>query len=391
MNDNLIYLDNNATTKIDPRVLEEMLPYLTDYFANANSTHQFGLKAHEAVKVARRHVSNLIGAEPNEIIFTSGATEAINLALKGVVENYATRGKHIITVATEHSAVLDTCKYLENKGFEVTYLSVGNDGIIDLEELSSNLREDTVLVAAMYVNNETGVIQPIEEIASLAHQAGALFFSDCTQAVGKIPINVNELGVDLLCFSGHKIYGPKGVGVLYVRSSPIRVKIPALLHGGGHERGIRSGTLNVPGIVGIGKACEIARLEMDKDAKAILSIRDYLESELCSIEGTSINGNLSNRLYNVSNILFRDVDSDAIIMGLSNPESDIPLIAVSNGSACTSTSIEPSHVLVAMGLSEVAAFNCIRFSLGKFNSKMEIPIVANAVKNIVAELRAMAS
>ncbi|SKA13817.1 cysteine desulfurase [Chitinophaga eiseniae] len=391
MNDNLIYLDNNATTKIDPRVLEVMLPYLTDYFANANSTHQFGLRAHDAVKAARKQVSNLIGAEPNEVIFTSGATEAINLALKGVAENYSNKGKHIITVATEHSAVLDTCKYLESRGFEVSYLSVASDGLIALDELKSLLRPDTILVSVMYVNNETGVVQPIREIASVAHEAGVLFLSDCTQAVGKIAINVNEIGIDLLCLSGHKIYGPKGVGALYVRQSPTRVRIPALLHGGGHERGFRSGTLNVPGIVALGKACEIASLEMDKDSNAILSLRDYLESELCSIEGTSINGNVTNRLYNVSNVLFRGVDSDAIIMGLSNPENDLPLIAVSNGSACTSTSIEPSHVLTAMGLDETAAFNSIRFSIGKYNSREDIPIVVAAIKNIVADLRAMVS
>lgn len=389
MNDNLIYLDNNATTKIDPRVLEAMLPYLTDYFANANSTHQFGVKAHEAVKTARKQVSNLIGAEAHEIIFTSGATEAINLALKGVGDSYRSKGRHIITSATEHSAILDTCKYLESKGFEVSYLSVTSDGLIDLYELKSLLRTDTILVSVMYVNNETGVIQPIREISSLAHEAGALFMSDCTQAVGKLPIDVNELGIDLLCLSGHKIYAPKGVGALYVRQTPIRVKIPALLHGGGHERGLRSGTLNVPGIVALGKACELAKLEMSKNAKLILPLRDYLESELCAIEGTSINGNIANRLYNVSNILFRGADSDAIIMGLSNPENDLPLIAVSNGSACTSTSIEPSHVLTAMGLDEIAAFSSIRFSLGKFNSKEEIDIVIESVKRVVGELRTM--
>ena len=390
MSKQLIYLDNNATTPIDPRVLEVMMPFLTTNFANANSTHQFGLGAFEAVKNSRKQIAELIGAETNEIIFTSGATEAINLAIKGVAENYGSNGKHIVTIATEHTAVVDTCGYLESKSFEVTYLPVKKDGLIDLAELTNALRPDTILVAAMYINNETGVIQPLKEIAEMAHNMGALFMTDGTQAVGKIPLNVNDLGIDMMCFSGHKLYAPKGVGALYVRQrNPNRVKIPALIHGGGHERGLRSGTLNVPGIVALGKACMLAKTEMNKNAVAILELRNYLENELLKIEDTSVNGSIDHRLYNVSNVCFQGADSDAVIMGLSNPENELPLIAISNGSACTSTSIEPSHVLTAMGLNETAAFNSIRFSIGKFNTKAEIDLTIEMAKNVVSRLRAM--
>ncbi|MCF8342477.1 MAG: cysteine desulfurase [Chitinophagaceae bacterium] len=387
----VIYLDNNATTQIDKRVLEVMMPFLTNEFANANSTHQFGVHAYEAVKTARFQVSELIGAEPHEIVFTSGSTEAINLAIKGVAENYQTRGKHIVTVTTEHSAVLDTCKYLETKGFEVTYLPVKTDGLIYLEELKSVLRDDTILVSVMLANNETGVIQPIKEVAEMAHGVGAFFMSDATQAAGKIAINVDEIGIDLLCLSGHKLYAPKGVGALFIRQRMNRAKIPAMFHGGGHEKGLRSGTLNVPGIVALGAACTIAQKEMSKNAKSIGALRDYLETDLLKIEGTSVNGDTSSRLFNTSNILFRGADSDAIIMGLSNPENNLPLIAVSNGSACTSASIEPSHVLTALGLNEVAAFSSIRFSIGKFNTKKDIDIVIKSVKDIVSNLRSMVS
>jgi len=387
----VIYLDNNATTQIDKRVLDAMMPFLTNEFANANSTHQFGVNAYEAVKSARVQVADLIGAEAHEIVFTSGSTEAINLAIKGVAENYQSKGKHIVTVSTEHSAVLDTCQYLENKGFAVTYLPVKADGLIDFKELKSVLRDDTILVSVMLANNETGVIQPIKEIAELAHSFGALFMSDATQAVGKIPINVDELGIDLLCLSGHKLNAPKGVGALFVRQRMNRVKIPAFLHGGGHEKGMRSGTLNVPGIVALGAACSIAQKEMSKNAESIGALRDYLESELLKIDGTSVNGNVENRLYNTSNLLFRGTDSDAVIMGLSNTDNDLPLIAVSNGSACTSASIEPSHVLTAMGLDEIAAFSSVRFSVGKFNTKEEMDIVIDSVKDVVCTLRLMVS
>jgi cysteine desulfurase len=385
----VIYLDNNATTQIDKRVLDAMMPFLTYEFANANSTHQFGSKAYEAVKVARFQVSELIGSEPHEIVFTSGSTEAINIAIKGVAENYQSKGKHIVTLTTEHSAVLDTCRYLELKGFEVTYLSVSSDGLVDLDELKSSLRDDTILVSVMHANNETGVIQPIKLIAELAHGVGALFLSDVTQTAGKIDVQVDELGIDLLCLSGHKLYAPKGVGALFVRQRMNRVKIPALLHGGGHEKGIRSGTLNVPGIVAMGIACDIAKKEMSQNAKIIGSLRDYLETELLKIEGTSVNGNVISRLFNTSNVLFRGADSDALIMGLSNPDNSLPLIAVSNGSACTSTSIEPSHVLTAMGLDEVSAFCAIRFSIGRFNTQEEIETVIESVKVVVRHLRSM--
>lgn len=385
----VIYLDNNATTPIDKKVLDAMMPFLTNEFANANSTHQFGINAYEAVKAARVQVAELIGAEAHEIVFTSGSTEAINIAIKGVAENYQAKGKHIVTLKTEHSAVLDTCQYLESKGYEVTYMPVKPDGLIDLGELKIVLRDDTILVSIMFANNETGVIQPIREIAELAHSVGALFMSDATQVVGKIPINVDNLAIDLLCMSGHKLYGPKGVGALYVRQRINRVKLPAFVHGGGHEKGLRSGTLNVPGIVALGAACALAEREMTKNAESIFALRNYLETELLKIEGTSVNGNISNRLANTTNILFRDTDSDAVIMGLSNPENDFPLIAVSNGSACTSASIEPSHVLIAMGLDETAAFSSIRFSFGKFNTRKEIDVVIDAVKNVVSGLRAM--
>jgi cysteine desulfurase len=390
-NKQVIYLDNNATTPIDKRVLDAMMPFLTTEYANANSTHQFGITAYDAVKLARNQVAQLIAAEPHEIIFTSGSTEAINLSIKGVAENYQTKGKHIITVSTEHSAVLDTCAYLEGKGYEITYLPVASDGLIDLEEFRAALRNDTILVSVMLANNETGVFQPVKEIARLSHNAGALFMCDATQAVGKIPVNVDESGIDLLCLSGHKLYAPKGVGALYVRQRMNRVKIPALLHGGGHEKGMRSGTLNVPSIVALGAACALAQKEIAKNAESIGALRNYLETELLKIEDTIVNGNISARLYNTSNILFRGADSDAMIMGLSNPDNDLPLIAVSNGSACTSASIDPSHVLTAMGLDETAAFSSIRFSLGKYNTPKEIDIVIEAIKNVVISLRSMVS
>ncbi|WP_353718686.1 cysteine desulfurase family protein [Dyadobacter sp. 676] len=384
-------MDNNATTQIDRTVLDAMMPYLTHDYANASSTHQFGVGAYEAVKLARKQVAEIIDCEPHEVVFTSGATESINLALKGVAERYESKGRHIVTLATEHSAVLDTCSYLEQRGYEVSYVGVDEKGLVDLDSLKSHLRQDTILVAVMYVNNETGVIQPINEISQLAHSVGAIFFSDCTQAVGKMEISVRSLDIDLLCFSGHKIYAPKGIGVLYVRNQAKPIKIPALIHGGGHERGLRSGTLNVPGIVALGAACALAQKHMLSDSRRISELRDYLETELLKIDGTSINGDIENRLFNVTNICFENIDSDAMIMGLSNPDSSAPLIAVSNGSACTSASIEPSHVLLAMGLSENQAFNCIRFSLGKNNTKEEIETTIAQVTAMAGLLRSMIS
>lgn len=389
MDKTLIYLDNNATTPIDYRVLDAMMPFLTNNFANANSTHQFGVGAYNAVKESRQQVADLLTAETNEIIFTSGATEAINLAIKGVAENYKEKGKHIITLTSEHSAVLDTCKYLETKGYELTYLTVKPNGLVDLDTLKAVLRDDTILVCIMYVNNETGVIQPIQKIAQLAHSVEAVFMTDATQAVGKIKIDLDNDDIDLLCFSGHKIYAPKGVGALYVRQRGNRIKLPALLHGGGHERGLRSGTLNVPGIVSLGKACALANVEMLANKNYIEDLRNYLETELLKISDTFINGDTDNRLYNVTNVCFKGADSEAVIMGLSNSENNLPLIAVSNGSACTSTSIEPSHVLIAMGLNENDAYSSIRFSLGKYNTKTELDIVVQNVKDIVTNLRAM--
>jgi cysteine desulfurase len=372
---NIIYFDNNATTPIDKRVLDAMLPFLTENFANASSTHFFGIIANEAVKKARVQVANLIGAEENEIIFTSGSTEAINIALKGVAENYSKKGKHIVTVSTEHNAVLDTCKHLESKGFEVTYLPASKDGLIDLHQLQNSLRSDTILVCVMYVNNETGVIQPIKEIASLSHKAGALFMTDATQAAGKIEIDVDTLGIDLLCMSGHKMYAPKGIGALYVRQNMNRVKLSTLIHGGGHENGLRSGTLNVPGIVALGKSCEISHREIIHNYEKISTFRNELENELLKIEGTFVNGKTENRIFNTSNICFRGNDANVMIGKMKN-------VAVSNGSACTAAVFKPSHVLISMGLSEDDALASIRFSLGKFNVENEV----RAVVKIISEL-----
>ncbi|MCF2221100.1 cysteine desulfurase [Chryseobacterium sp. PS-8] len=367
---NILYLDYNATTPIDPRVLDAMLPFLKENFANPSSTHYFGSNINESVKTARIQVANLIGADETEIIFTSGSTEAINIAIKGVAENYINKGKHIITVSTEHKAVLDTCKYLETKGYEITYLPVQKNGLINLNELNKSLRSDTILVSVMYVNNETGVIQPIKEISALTHEIGALFMADATQAVGKIEIDVDDFGIDILCLSGHKMYAPKGIGALYVKKG---IRLPAYTHGGGHENGLRSGTLNVPSIVALGKACEIAEQEMQQDAERIVSLRNELENELLKIPETFVNGSIENRIYNVSNICFKGCDANVMIGRMKN-------VAVSNGSACTSAVIEPSHVLAAMGLSDDYAFASLRFSLGKFNTKEEIKSVVEILK-----------
>lgn len=373
---NIIYLDNNATTPIDNRVLDAILPFLTSNFANPSSTHHFGITSKEAINKVRLEVAEFIRAEENEIIFTSGATEAINIALKGVAESYSEKGKHIITVSTEHYAVLDSCKHLETRGYEVTYLPVLKDGLIDLAELKNSIREDTILVCVMYVNNETGVIQPIKDIASITHEAGSLFMTDATQAVGKIEIDVDALGIDLLCLSGHKMYAPKGIGALYVRQRINKVKLPTFIHGGGHERGVRSGTLNVPGIIALAKACEIAQTEMNQDSERISALRDELEIELLKIEGAFVNGNKENRIYHTTNICFPNVDANVLIGRMKN-------IAVSNGSACTSAVVEPSHVLTAMGLSDGEAFGSIRFSLGKYNTKEEVISATQLIKELV--------
>ena len=384
----MIYLDNNATTRLDPRVLEAMMPFLTDTYANAASTHPFGVSANEAVKTARQQIADLLVCEPHELVFTSGATEAINLAIKGVIENQQQRGNHIITVQTEHKAVLDVCAYLEKHGCEVTYLPVQPDGLLDINALKDAIRPDTILVSVMLANNETGVIQPIRELAHMAHEAGALFMTDATQAVGKLPIDIDTLGADLLAFSAHKFYGPKGVGGLFVRQRRSggsgKVKLEALLHGGGHEKGLRSGTLNVPGIVGVGKVADLCRQAMAdaKEPQRIMALRGKLETALLTIPGTQVNGNPAHRLYNTTNIYFEYCDSDALIMGLDS-------IAVSNGSACTAASIDPSHVLLAMGLTETEAFSCLRFSIGRFNTEADVLATADAIKGVVEELRAL--
>ncbi|GIK21734.1 MAG: cysteine desulfurase IscS [Ignavibacteriota bacterium] len=380
MMEETIYLDNNATTKLDSNVLEAMLPYLTDSYANAASNHQFGISVNDAVKEARKKVADLISADPFEIIFTSGATEAINLAIKGVAENYVNKGKHIISVQTEHSAVLDVLKYLEKNGYQITYLPVNTEGLLELKTLRESLRKDTILVTVMFANNEIGVLQPVKDIAKIVRDMGAIFMTDATQAVGKIPIDVNDLGIDLMSLSGHKFYGPKGIGALYVRSKrPNKVSLSPLIHGGGHERGYRSGTLNVPGIVGLGKAAELAFQEMENNSVKIKKLRDHLESELLKIKDTFLNGHKTNRLYNTSNICFKGVDADAIMTGMKN-------IAVSNGSACTSTRIEPSHVLKALGNSDDDAYSSIRFSLGKFNTENELDITIDKIKGILRYL-----
>lgn len=367
-----IYLDYNSTTPIDPRVLDSMLPFLKDNFANPSSTHIFGQSINEKVKQARELIADFINAESNELIFTSGATEAINIAIKGVAEGNSSRGKHIITVSTEHKAVLDTCKDLESKGFEVTYLPVQSSGLIDLAEIQKVIRHDTILVSVMHVNNETGVMQPIKEIALVAHEKGALFMTDATQGVGKIEINVDDLGIDLLCFSGHKMYAPKGIGALYVRN---KTKLSPQIHGGGHEQGLRSGTLNVSGIIALAKACEIASEEMDLNKRNISELKDKLETEFLKLPNTSLNGDSENRIFNITNICFKGQDANVLIGRMKN-------IAVSNGSACSSAVVEPSHVLKAMGLSDDEAFASLRFSLGKYNSIEDIETVIGKIKEL---------
>jgi len=372
----IIYLDNNATTRVDDRVLQAILPYFTEDYANANSSHLFGLTINEAVQAAREQVADLIGGSPKEIIFTSGATEAINLAIKGLIHHPK---KHIVTVATEHKAVLDTCEWIETQGFTVTFLPVQNDGLIDREGLENAVTQDTLLVCIMYANNETGVLQPIKQISKIAHAKGALFMTDATQAVGKLPIDVTKLGIDFMPLSAHKFYGPKGVGALYV-SAAAQIKLDLQMHGGGHERKMRSGTLNVPGIIGLGKACEIALAEMEADTEKITALRNNLESELLKIDGTFINGNSEHRLYNTINICFPRANSEKLILALGN-------IAVSSGSACSSVTTEPSYVLKALGLSDANGLSSIRFSLGRFTTSDDIETTINKVTELVGQLR----
>lgn len=377
-----VYLDNNATTPMDAAVLEAMTPFFLTHFGNAASrNHAFGWEAEEAVDYAREQVAKLIGAEPNEIIFTSGATESDNLAIKGVFEMYAAKGNHIITATTEHKAVLDTCRQIEKIGGDVTYLPVKSDGLIELALLEAAIKPTTILIAIMYANNETGTLQPIKEISAIARKHGVLMFSDAVQAAGKIEVDVNKDGIDLMAFTAHKMYGPKGVGALYVRRKNPRVKLTAQIHGGGHEKGMRSGTLNVPGIVGFGKACEICRLAMQADAKRTGLLRDKLETGLLQLEESSVNGSTAHRLPNVTNILFKHAESEGLLMGINKT------IAISSGSACTSASLEPSHVLKALGLSDDLAYSSLRFGLGRFTDEEQIDYALKTITDAVLKLR----
>jgi cysteine desulfurase len=377
-----VYLDYNSTTPCDPRVVEAMLPYFTSKFGNAASrSHAFGWEGEEAVELAREQVARLVGAEPKEIVFTSGATEGDNLAIKGVFEMYAAKGNHIITVVTEHKAVLDSCHHLEKLGGEVDWLPVDAEGLISLTDLEAAIRPTTVLIAIMYANNEIGVIQPVKEISAIARRRGIVFFTDATQAVGKIPVNVGEDGIDLMAFSAHKLYGPKGIGALYVRRKNPRVRLTAQMDGGGHERGMRSGTLNVPAIVGFGKACELCALEMEADGARITPLRDHLEQGLLALDGARVNGSKSHRLPQVTNISFQGVDGSALLAGLGKN------VALSSGSACTSASIEPSYVLKALGLEDALAHSSLRLGLGRFTTKEEVDYAIAEIGKTIARLR----
>jgi cysteine desulfurase len=377
-----VYLDNHATTRLDPRVLERMMPFFTEEFGNAASrNHVFGWRAEEAVEQARKQIAGLIGATAKEIVFTSGATESNNLAIKGVAEMYAERGNHIITMAIEHKAVLDTCKHLEQKGNRVTYLPVGKDGLIDLDQLRDAITDKTILVSIMYANNEIGVIQQVKEIGAICKERGVLFHTDGVQAVGKVPVNVLEDNIDLMSLTGHKIYGPKGAGALYVRRRNPRVQLASQMDGGGHERGMRSGTLNVPGIVGLGAACEVAQQEMPSESARTAMMRDYLKDRLMSeLDEVFINGSLDRRLPNNLNISFAYVEGESLLMGIND-------IAVSSGSACTSATLEPSYVLKALGAGDDLAHSSIRFGLGRFNTMEDVQYAADKTIDVVKKLR----
>ena len=382
MSEKLIYLDNNATTPVDPRVLEAMIPYFTQHYGNAASrNHPYGWAAENGVDKARTQIAQLIGADPREIIFTSGATEADNLALKGVAEMYKRKGNHIITLETEHKAVLDACKKLEKEGCEVTYLKVRRDGLVDLAELEAAIRPETILVSIMFANNEIGVIQPMKAISDICTKHKVLFMSDATQAVGKIPVNVRELGIHLLAFTGHKMYGPKGVGVLYVSRKSPRVKVTSQMDGGGHERGMRSGTLNVPGIVGMGKASEICMQEMEAEAERLEKLRDKLEAELMQIEEVVLNGHPEFRMPHMTNLSFKHVEGEGLMMTFNQN------IALSSGSACTSASLEPSYVLKALGLGDDLAHSSLRISLGRFTTEEDVDYAIKAIREGVNHMR----
>jgi cysteine desulfurase len=377
-----IYLDNHATTPMDPRVFEAMRPYFVEVFGNAASrNHSFGWQAEEAVEKGRKQVASIIGATNKEIVFTSGATESNNLAIKGVAQMYAEKGNHIITAATEHKAVLDTCKHLEKEGCRITYLPVQQNGLVDLDQLRAAITDKTILISIMYANNEIGVLQPVAEIGKIARERGVLFHTDATQAVGKVPVDVNKDNIDILSISGHKMYGPKGVGALYVRRRNPRVQLTAQMDGGGHERGMRSGTLNVTGIVGLGAACEIAQKEMAEESKKSAYLRDKLKDRLlASLDEVYINGTMEHRLPNNLNISFAYVEGESLLMGIND-------IAVSSGSACTSATLEPSYVLKALGAGDDLAHSSIRFGIGRFNTEEEVDYVTAKVIEVVQKLR----
>jgi len=377
-----VYMDNHATTPVDPRVVEAMSPFFTEKFGNAASrNHEFGWVAEEAVENARAQVAKLINATPKEIVFTSGATESTNLAIKGVAEMYREKGNHIITQVTEHKATLDTCKRLEKYGYEVTYLPVEKDGRINLEDLRRAITPKTILISIMYANNEIGVVQPIAEIGKIAKEKGIFFHVDGVQAIGKIPVDVQKDGIDLMSISAHKIYGPKGVGALYVRRKNPRVQLSAIIDGGGHERGMRSGTLNVPGIVGLGKACELCQQEMAAESERLRGLRERLKESIMSrLDETFINGSMEHRLPHSLNISFAYVEGESLLMGIND-------VAVSSGSACTSATLEPSYVLKALGVGEDLAHTSIRFGLGRFNTAEEVDYVADRVVETVTRLR----
>ena len=378
-----IYLDNNATTPCDPRVVEAMVPYFHQYHGNAASrSHPYGWEAEEGVDYARAQIAKLVHVDPKEIIFTSGATESDNLALKGVFEMYKRKGNHIITLQTEHKAVLDSCKKIEKMGGEVTCLPVKRDGLVDIDKLEQAITDKTILISVMWANNETGVIQPMKTIGELCEKHGVLFMSDATQAVGKIPVNPKETGIHLMAFSAHKMYGPKGCGALFVNRKNPRVKVTAQIDGGGHERSMRSGTLNVPGIVGFGTAAELCRLEMGDEAIRLSRLRDKLENGFkTNLEEVYVNGNITHRMPHVTNISFKHVEGEGLMMTFNQN------IGVSSGSACTSASLEPSYVLIALGLGDDLAHSSIRFSLGRFNKEEDIDYVLESVTNGVNHMR----
>ncbi|WGY70050.1 IscS subfamily cysteine desulfurase [Burkholderia cepacia] len=377
-----IYMDYSATTPVDPRVVDKMVPFLHERFGNpASRSHSYGWDAEQAVEEARAHVAALLGADPREIVWTSGATEGNNLAIKGAAHFYQGRGRHLVTVKTEHKAVLDTCRELERQGFDVTYLDVREDGLVDLDALRQALRGDTILVSVMLANNETGVIQPVAEIGALCRARGIVFHCDAVQAAGKIPVDVNALNVDLLTVTAHKVYGPKGIGALYVRRKP-RVRIEAQMHGGGHERGMRSGTLPTHQIVGMGEAFRLAKEEMGEESRRVGALRDRLLAGLSTLDEVYVNGDLTQRIPHNLNVSFNFVEGESLIMGIKG-------VAVSSGSACTSASLEPSYVLRALGRSDELAHSSIRFTLGRFTTEAEVDSVIAQVRDTVGKLRAL--